>query len=129
MKENKVNRTRFVGLRFRGDEYEKLEERKKKTTCTDMSDYLRRVLLNKPITGYVRNRSLDEFMEELMHLRKELNHIGYNFNQAVKKLHTCDTESEIKTWLLLNGKGNDSLLTKMEQIKKKMDSIADQWLQ
>ena len=105
MKENKVNRTRFVGLRFRGDEYEKLEERRKKTTCTDMSDYMRRILLNKPATGYVRNRSLDEFMEEMIHLRKELNHIGNNFNQAVKKLHICDSESEIKTWLLLNEKG------------------------
>ena len=100
MKENKVNRTRFVGLRFRVEEYEKLEERRKKTTYPDMSDYMRKVLLNKPITGYIRNKSLDEFMEEMMLLRKELNHVGNNFNQAVKKLHTCDTEIEIKTWLL-----------------------------
>jgi len=125
----KMNRTRFVGLRFCPDEYEKLEERRKKTTCPDMSDYMRRVILNKPITGYVRNKSLDDFMAEMMLLRKELNHIGNNFNQAVKKLHICDTEIEIKTWLQLNEDGNLSLSEKMEEIKKKMDTIADQWLQ
>jgi argonaute-like protein implicated in RNA metabolism and viral defense len=80
-----------VWLRFYPDEFEKLSESEKKTTCSDLSDYLRRVLLNKPITGYIRNKSLDEFTEEMMLLRKELNHIGNNFNQAVKKLHTCDT--------------------------------------
>jgi hypothetical protein len=129
MKENKMNRTRFVGLRFYPDEFEKLSARANKTTCSDLSDYLRRVLLNKTITGYVRNKSLDDFMEEMIFLRKELNHIGNNFNQAVKKLHTCDTEIEIRAWLLLNEKGNHALVATMEEIKKKMNSIADQWLQ
>ena len=32
-----------------------------------------------------RNQSLDDFMTEMMQLRSELNSIGNNFNQAVKK--------------------------------------------
>jgi hypothetical protein len=64
------------------DEYIKLETIWKKTTIEKLSEYLRRLIFNKPVTGFVRNRSLDKFMAEMTLLRKELNAIGVNFNQA-----------------------------------------------
>ena len=118
-----------MGVRFTEDEFDKVEKRANDTTCKALSEYIRRVLLNKPVTGYIRNRSLDDFMAEMMLLRNELNAIGHNFNQAVKKLHTCDTIPEIKRWLLSNERGMENLLSKIDEIKRKMDKISDQWLQ
>jgi MobC-like protein len=125
----KSNRSRFVGVRFTEDEYDKIEKRANNTTCIALSEYIRRILLNKPVTGYTRNRSLDDFMAEMILLRNELNAIGHNYNQAVRKLHTCDTVPEIKLWLFSNEQGMGNLISKINEIKTKMDNISDQWLQ
>lgn len=54
------------------------------------------VLLKKPVTINYRNQSADEILSAMRQLKKELNDVGNNFNQAVHKLHTLDTVPEIK---------------------------------
>ena len=87
MNEIKTNRTRLVTLRLTTTEYEKIEAKFKTTTCRKLSDYMRYVLLEKRLTVFTRNKSVDDFMAELILLRNELNAIGNNYNQVVKKLH------------------------------------------
>lgn len=53
-----------------------------------MSTWARQALLNKTIVTVTRNQSEDDMMAEIIRLRNELNAIGKNFNQAVKKLNT-----------------------------------------
>jgi ribosome biogenesis protein Nip4 len=62
-------------------------------------------------------------------LRNELNSIGNNFNQSVKKLHTLDEISEIKIWAILNEKSKEILIKKVDEIKEKINQISDKWLQ
>jgi hypothetical protein len=68
-------------------------------------------------------------MTEMIRLRNELNAIGNNFNQAVKKLHTLNRLTEFKTWLILNENNQKILLEKVEEIKLKINQISDKWLQ
>ncbi len=49
---------------------------------------------------YQRNKSLDDFMAEMIVLRKQLNAIGNNQNQAVKKLHTLHQIPEFRNWII-----------------------------
>ncbi len=125
----KNNRTRFVGLRFTPDEYDKIEQRRQTTTTKHVSEYIRRVLLNRELTVGIRNKSLDDFMAEMILLRVELNHIGTNFNQAVKKLNTLSHITEFKTWLSQHENDKQNLLNKINSIKEKINQISDQWLQ
>ena len=125
----KNNRTRFVGLRFTPDEYDKIEQRRQTTTTKHVSEYIRRVLLNKELTVGIRNKSLDDFMAEMILLRVELNHIGTNFNQAVKKLNTLSHIAEFKAWLSQYENDKQNLLNKINSIKEKINQISDQWLQ
>ena len=94
------NRTRIIGLRLTPGEYAKIERKRKASTCRKISDYVRHNLFEKPVTSYYRNQSLDEFMAEMVLLRNELNHIGNNFNQAVKRLHTLTQITEFRNWLI-----------------------------
>jgi predicted metalloprotease with PDZ domain len=94
-----------------------------------MSDYVRKVLLDKTITVKQRNQSLDDFMAEMTSLRKELNALGNNYNQLIKRLHSLQDISEIKTWLLLNESTKQILLNKITEIKSKINQINNQWLQ
>ena len=129
MEKENSNRTRIVGLRLTPQEFLKIERKWKASTCRKLSDYIRKHLFDKPITTNYRNQSLDEFMSEMIRLRTELNGIGNNFNQSVKKLHTLQQISEFKDWIISSELEKKILLNKVEEIKKNIQKMAEKWLQ
>lgn len=129
MSEPKNNKSRWLHIRLKPEEYHAIHKKFTATTCRKLSEYARRVLLDKVVTVNQRNQSLDDCMTEMMRLRNELNGIGNNFNQLVKKLHTLQQIEEFRTWIVLNENARQMLLKKVEEIKQKINSISDQWLQ
>lgn len=127
MKKKDPNRTRIIGLRLTPEEYSKIEKRWKASTCRKLSDYIRRHLFDKPIAITYRNRSMDGFVEELAKVRDELNRIGSNFNQAVKRLHTLDQLTEFRHWLVAYEVEKKTLFNKVDEIKKHILKIAEKW--
>jgi len=123
------NRTRIIGLRLTPAEYAKIERKWKASTCRKLSDYVRHNLFEKPVTSYYRNQSMDDFMTEMIQLRNELNHIGNNFNQAVKRLHTLNQITEFRNWLIAYEVEKKTLFNKVDEIKKHVQKIAESWLQ
>lgn len=129
MKEENKNRTRWLHLRLTSAEYEILQKQFDKSACRKMSDYARKNLLQKPVILKYRNESLDELMSELVLLRKDLNGIGNNFNQAVKKLHTLVQISEFKHWITVYEIEKKVLFNSINQIKKHIGNLTEKWLQ
>ena len=84
-------RIKWINVRLTPDEFEQLENFWKATISRNMSDYVRKVLLSKPVVIKYRNQSADQYLGEMILLKNELSAIGNNFNQAVKRLHTMDT--------------------------------------
>ena len=129
MSDKKSNRDKWIHLRLTTDEYKKIELGFSKSTSRKLSGYVRFILLEKPITVYTRNQSYDEFVTEMLALRQELNAIGNNFNQLVKKLHTITHDEEIKGWAVLNEGSKNYFFKKMDEINLKMTQIYRQWSQ
>lgn len=127
MKE-KDNRTKWLHLRLTPDEFQKIMKEFNKSTCRKISDYARKNLLQKPIVNTYRNQSLDDFMAEMIRLRMELNAIGNNFNQAVKKLHTLHKIADFKHWLISYELDKKILFNKVDEIKKHIQKFAESWL-
>jgi hypothetical protein len=125
MSENKVNRSKRVHVRFTDREFEKIQAQFTRSTCRKLSEYVRRVILNKPVTMNQRNQSLDDFMAEMIVLRNELIAIGNNYNQAVKRLHTLEQLEEIKAWFQINETARQIILKKVSEIKEKINQIND----
>ena len=121
--------TRKVTVRFKQEEYNKVNGSFKRTTKRKLSEYIRYVLLEKPVTVYTRNQSIDDLMAQLILLKNELSAIGNNFNQAVKRLHTMDKNAELNTWILLNEKHKENFFKKVDQINQKIIQLSGQWLQ
>ncbi|MEI9943943.1 MAG: plasmid mobilization relaxosome protein MobC [Chitinophagaceae bacterium] len=128
MKE-KAKLTRRVSVRFTLQEYNKLETSFKRTTKKKISEYIRFVLLEKPVTVYTRNQSADQLMAELIKLRTELSAIGNNFNQAVKRLHTMSFSAEVKLWAERNENDKKTFLEKVTAINKIIAQLYDKWWQ
>ena len=129
MKETKKVRSKWLTIRLNEDEETKINKLYSRTTSNGLSEYARDVLLKEPVNIIYRNQSADDFLEEMILLKNELNAIGNNFNQAVHKLHTLDHVQEIKAWAILNETGKKSFMKKVDEIIEKANQIYEQWLQ
>lgn len=128
-KSEKSKLIRKVTVRFKEGEYKIIITSFKKTTKRKLSEYIRYVLLEKPVTVYTRNQSVDDLMAQLVLLKNELSAIGSNFNQLVKRLHIMDKPEEVKPWVLLNEKHKESFFQKVTEIAQTINQISDAWLQ
>jgi MobC-like protein len=129
MKEKRTNRSRLVGVRLKPEEYRLLHEKYKATTCRQLSEYIRRILFDKKITVFTRNKSMDDFMAELIVIRKELSAIENNLNQSVKKLNALQEIPEVKIWLILNQDMIKKVFEQTEEIKSKINQFCASWSQ
>jgi len=128
-KEEVSNRSCRITVRYKPEELKQVNKEFKNTTCRKISEYIRKTSLHKPVVITYRNQSADDFLSEMIQLKNELNAIGNNFNQTVKKLHTLNHLSEFKSWVMINESGRQILFKKIEEIKEKMNQIYQQWLQ
>jgi hypothetical protein len=119
----------WISFRVKPDEYDKIYKLFQQTTCRKLSEYARKVLLNKPVVIKYRNQSADNFLEEMILLKNELSAIGNNFNQAVKRLHSLDSTAQMKSWLLVYDSTHRSFTIKVEEIKERLNQIYEIWLQ
>jgi hypothetical protein len=126
---SKEKRTRKITVRLTPTEFESLEKKFQSTVSKELSYYVRNVLLNKPIIIKVRNESLDLFMEEVIQLKQEINAIGNNFNQAVKKLHILKQIPEFREWIQTNESLHQQFFQKVVHIEQRIEKISGQWLQ
>ena len=124
-----MRRKKWFKIRVTEDELRKIKAFSKQTTSKDASDYARTILLQKPVIVRYRNQSADDILSAMISLKKELNAIGNNFNQAVHRLHTLDKIPEIKLWLLRSEMVRQSLMKKTEEIRIRMIQIHEQWSQ
>jgi hypothetical protein len=128
-KSEKEVRRKMVVVRMNEIEFNQLEKFQQQTTEKDTSGYLRKVALQKPVTVKYRNESADDFLLDMLGLKKELNAIGNNFNQAVHKLHLLDKIPEFRSWVMQYDGLQKVLINKVDEIKLRMNQLYEQWLQ
>ena len=126
--ENEVRKI-FIKIRMNDDELKQVKKKQQQTTERSLSEYIRNVSMQKPVTVKYRNQSADDFLKQMLELKKELNGIGNNFNQAVHKLHILDKIQEFRSWIQHYDGLQKSLVSKVEEIKLKVSQLYEQWLQ
>ena len=127
-KEEREVRKHFVKTRMNDAELNTLTMLQQKTTERDISSYLRKVSLQKPVTVKYRNQSADDFLKQMLELKKDLNGIGNNFNQAVHKLHLLDKIPEFRAWIQQYDGLQKLLVNKVEEVRLRMNQLYEQWL-
>lgn len=127
-KEREVRR-RMVVVRLNEREWERLQYFQKMTTEATVSNYLRKVALSKPVLVKYRNATADDFLRDMLELKRELSALGNNFNQAVKKLHVLDKIPEFRSWLTVYEHSRQAFLQKVEQIHQRITRLYELWLQ
>jgi len=129
MKGKHSNRTRIIGLRLTPVEYEEIHRKWKASTCRKLSEYARRALFERPIVTTYRNATQDDLMTQLSRLRVELNAIGNNLNQAVKRLNALNQIAEFAGWANAYKEHTDALEMMLKDIRANTKNLLDKWLQ
>lgn len=129
MENENNNRKRRIYVRLTDKEFITLESRCQNTTCRSISDYVRHCLFTKPITTLTRDASADEAITQISHLNRELNAIGSNFNQLVRKINATSQAAEMKGLLLLFESQKKTLFSKIEEVKEQLQKLTEKWLQ
>jgi hypothetical protein len=119
----------MIMIRMNKTEHNRLLLLRKKTIEKNNSTYIRKMALGEPITVIYRNGSADDFLNEMIALKRELYAIGNNFNQAVHKLHTLEKIPEFRSWIADYGKFHQLFLTKTEEILIRANQFYQQWSQ
>ena len=126
--ENEVRKL-FFKIRMNNTEMKELKKLTKQSTERSISNYVRKVALKKPVIVKYRNQSADDFVKEMIQLKKELNAIGNNFNQTVHKLHILDKIPEFRNWIKFYQALHQSVVSKVQEINLKVNQLYEQWLQ
>ncbi|MDO3627533.1 hypothetical protein [Mucilaginibacter sp. BT774] len=129
MSEKEENRSIGYTLQLKPDEYRLLKARFQKTQFRKMSEYMRSVLLEEPVTVNYRDKAMDDVLEELVLLRRELNAIGNNLNQAMHTIKAAPDCADTRLWMNLMSIINSKLEPSIAQIKERMNQYADIWSQ
>ncbi|HEY4196930.1 MAG TPA: plasmid mobilization relaxosome protein MobC [Mucilaginibacter sp.] len=129
MEENEENRSKWIKVRLKPSEQKTLNEKYKKSTFQNLSEYGRALILGEPITIIYRDKSMDEVLEELALLRRELNSIGNNLNQVVKNINSAHGFPDTRLWMNLLTIINGKLEPSIKEIKERMTKYADIWSQ
>ncbi|MBI2285146.1 MAG: plasmid mobilization relaxosome protein MobC [Bacteroidetes bacterium] len=128
---DKEKEVRHFILKVRMNSTEKKQLQKLQQTSTEktVSNYVRKVALQKPVIVSYRNQSADDFLKDMLELTKQLNGVGNNFNQAVHKLHTLDRIPEFRNWIQEQQALHKQVVTSIEVIRSRMTQLYEQWLQ
>ncbi|MEO6136526.1 MAG: plasmid mobilization relaxosome protein MobC [Ginsengibacter sp.] len=126
--ENEVRKI-FIKVRMNERELNQVKTKQLQTTERSLSEYIRKVSMQKPVIVKYRNQSADDFLKQMLELKKDLNGIGNNFNQAVHKLHILDKIPEFREWISHYEILHKKLVEKVEEIKLRINQLYDQWLQ
>jgi len=59
-------------MHFTLEEWGKLQRDWANSTCRSVSEYVRKIILHQPVAIYYRNKSFDDFIEEAIALRNEM---------------------------------------------------------
>ncbi|HWK03304.1 MAG TPA: hypothetical protein VNS58_06715 [Puia sp.] len=118
-------RLRRLNIRLSQEEWDKVHRFSSNTTCRSISEYARKILLNKPVKVFYRNQSFDHFEEQMTRLLPLLETISDNFDQLAKKITPLKTIPELKSELNLVLFGWESLIKKINEIKTLIEKIAD----
>ncbi len=127
-KQISVKRTLILKIRINSQEKKLIDQYRQRSTEKTISNYIRKLALQKPITIRYRNESADEFLHEMIDLKKQLNGIGNNFNQAVHKLHSLERIPEFRHWIQEQQKTQKVLINSIESIRIRINKLYEQWL-
>jgi hypothetical protein len=124
-----TNFTHIIRTRVTEKVYRRLLAMVGNSNCHSIGEVTRKILSMDKIITYTQDNTLDNFMEQLILLRRELNAIGNNINQVTHQVHLAegfDQKHTAAQGILPQLKNTEDKLT---EALKLIQLLGQKWLQ
>lgn len=118
-----------IKLRVNQQHFDRLSRMLSQSRYKNMSELLRDIVCERQVITYTRDESLGIVMEELTRIRKELNAIGTNVNQAVRQINSSVDKNRILLFGLDLSEQLRQVEQRLQQLFPLISQLAKKWLQ
>jgi hypothetical protein len=118
-----------VKTRVNDQRFKALNDLLRQSRFQSMSELIRDILDNKPIRVLTHDDSLEQYMETLSSIQRELRAIGININQITRHFNTSSAENQKMFHSMKIAEQYNQVGVKVEQLLSVVNQIAKQWLQ
>jgi hypothetical protein len=122
-------RRKMIVVRLNESEYDRLQTHLARTTEKTVAQYVRKLLLHQPVQVKYRNVSVDDFLRDVLELKRELIRSCEVYSKGVEKLQLLHHIPEFRYWLTHYEEGRITLLRQVEAIDHRMNLLYNLWLQ
>ncbi len=129
MAQKEENRSQWLKVRLTPNERALLDQRFRASAFSNLSEYGRALILGSPVTVIHRDKAMDEILEELAGLRKELNAVGNNLNQAVRSINISHGNADNRLWAALLSVITGKIDPVVQQIFERIKTYGVLWSQ
>ncbi|TDE10732.1 hypothetical protein [Dyadobacter psychrotolerans] len=116
-----------IGIYLSAEQLKMLKSQFQSSTSRSFSSFLAKLLAEKPMVSTYRNKSVDDYLEELAELKDEFVRLTDLLDKAIAGL-LDDREHVSESSLLHAELQKRQILKKLEQIEIHLTKITDQWL-
>jgi hypothetical protein len=107
----------------------KLEDLQKNSNCQSIGEVARKILSKEKILCFYKDISMNEPMEELTSIRKELKSIGININQVTKNFNSTSSEAQRGFYVLKTADLYKKVDAKVDRLLTLVSQLTQKWLQ
>jgi hypothetical protein len=127
--EKEDEKQKVVRFMLSGADQKELTRQVLLSTCRSQSEYIRKKILGKALVYQSRNRSLDDYTEELSQIKEELKAAVYNFDLATRKLSHFSQVPGAVQLLISFELDRRMLLKKIDKTSAYLRSCLEKWSQ
>jgi len=121
-----VNRNIYLSVEEQ--QYQTLQARRAQTTCRSLTEYVRCLVLQQPVTVNHRNASLEDLITELSLARRQLARVAAALTESAEKMELASPDG-LSDWLERHQNERQIALAHIEQIYQLTKQAAKIWLQ
>lgn len=106
----------------------RLEKLRVDSDCRSIGELARRILSGGTITIFHKDASMDDAMEQLVLIRRELKAIGINMNQVTKSFHQTNDENRKAFYALKLAAQYQEAATRINLLLSLISQLSKKWL-
>lgn len=116
-------------VRLTENQFKKLDKIRKESDIKTIGEVVRKILTNRPIKLLHKDISMNQPMEEMALIRKEIKSIGVNINQQTHRFHISQSDTERSFHAIKTSETYKSMEPKIDRLLSIISKLAEKWLQ
>lgn len=116
-------------VRLTENQFKKLDKVRRESDIKTIGEVVRKILTNRPIKLLHKDISMNQPMEEMALIRKEIKSIGVNINQQTHRFHISQSDTERSFHAIKTSETYKSMEPKIDRLLSIISKLAEKWLQ